>query len=71
MTARYGYGRTCPLDATLGVQLDVLLALRVRTAVFWVGKNSGLITRVPNPNGRTVSQHVCFRRPAHAPTRPR
>ena len=52
-----------PLDVTLGVQLDVLLALRVRTAVVWVGRNSDLITRVDNPNGRTVSQHVCFRRP--------
>ena len=55
-----------PLDKTLGVQLDVLLALNVRTAVYWVGQNSDLITRVPNPNGRTVSQHVCFRRPAPA-----
>jgi hypothetical protein len=60
-----------PLDATLGVQLDVLLALRVRTAVFWVGKNSDVITRVANPNGRTVSQHVCFRRPAPVPALPR
>jgi hypothetical protein len=58
-----------PLDATLGVQLDVLLAQQVRTAVFWVGKNSDLITRVPNPNRRTVSQHVCFRSPAPVPTR--
>jgi hypothetical protein len=60
-----------PLDVTLGVQLDVLLALRVRTAVFWVGPNSDLITRVNNPNGRTVSQHVCFRRPPRVPARPR
>jgi len=59
-----------PLDATLGVQLDVLLALRVRTAVFWVGSNSDLITRVDNPNGRTVSQHVCFRRPPLVPNLP-
>jgi hypothetical protein len=59
-----------PLDVTLGVQLDVLLALRVRTAVFWVGPNSDLITRVDNPNGRTVSQHVCFRRPPRVPARP-
>jgi hypothetical protein len=58
-----------PLDVTLGVQLDVLLALRVPTAVFWVGQNSDLITRVKNPNGRTVSQHVCFRRPPPAPAR--
>ncbi len=62
---------TDPLDATLGVQLDVLLALRVRTAVFWVGQNSDLITRVDNPNGRTVSQHVCFRRPPRVPARSR
>jgi hypothetical protein len=48
-----------PLEATLGVQLDVLLDERVRTAVFWVGENSDLITRLPNPNGRTVTQHVC------------
>jgi hypothetical protein len=60
-----------PLDVTLGVQLDVLLALRVRTAVFWVGQNSDLITRVDNPNGRTVSQHVCFRRPPPVPARRR
>ncbi len=60
-----------PLDVTLGVQLDALLALRVRTAVFWVGRNWVLITRVDNPNGRTVSQHVCFRRPPLAPARPR
>jgi hypothetical protein len=60
-----------PLDATLGVQLDVLLALRVRTAVFWVGQNSDLITRVDNPNRRTVSQHVCFRRPPLVPALPR
>jgi hypothetical protein len=60
-----------PLDVTLGVQLDVLLALRVRTAVFWVGQNSDLITRVNNPNGRTVSQHVCFRRPPRVPARSR
>ena len=60
-----------PLDVTLGVQLDVLLALRVRTAVFWVGRNSDLITRVDNPNGRTVSQHVCFRRPPLVPARSR
>jgi len=60
-----------PLDVTLGVQLDVLLALRVSAAVFWVGQNSDLITRVDNPNGRTVSQHVCFRRPPRVPARPR
>jgi hypothetical protein len=48
-----------PLEGTLGVQLDVLLDEGVRTAVFWVGENSDLITRekVKNPNGRTVSQH--------------
>jgi hypothetical protein len=51
-----------PLEATLGVQLDVLLDERVRRAVFWVGENSDLIKRLPNPNGRTVTQHVCFRR---------
>jgi hypothetical protein len=50
-----------PLEATLGVQLDVLLDERVRTAVFWVGENSDLIKRLPNPNERTVSQHICFR----------
>jgi hypothetical protein len=60
-----------PLGVTLGVQLDVLLVLRVRTAVFWVGPNSDLITRVDNPNGRTVSEHVCFRRPPRVPARPR
>ena len=48
-----------PLEATLGVQASVLVAERVRVAVFWVGENSDLITRLPNPNGRTVTQHIC------------
>lgn len=48
-----------PLRATLGVQLKVLAKERVASAVFWVGENSDLITRLPNPNGRTVTQHVC------------
>jgi hypothetical protein len=54
-----------PLDKTLGVQMDVMLEERVRTAVVWVGQNSDVITaeKVKNPNGRTVSQHVCFREP--------
>ena len=54
-----------PLDATLGVQMNVMLEEGVRTAVVWVGKNSNLITneKVKNPNRRTVSQHVCFRGP--------
>lgn len=58
-----------PVAATLGVQFDVLRDEGVRTAVFWVGENSDLITRkkVKNPNGRTVSQHICFRRPAPVP----
>lgn len=55
-----------PLGATLGVQMDVILAERVRTAVFWVGQNSDLITRLPNPNERTVTQHVCSRRSPRA-----
>ena len=48
-----------PLEATLGVQLSVLVAEGVRSTVFWVGENSDLITRLPNPNARTVTQHVC------------
>ena len=48
-----------PLEATWGVQLSVLVAEGVRTTVFWVGENSDLITRLPNPNARTVTQHVC------------
>jgi hypothetical protein len=54
-----------PLDKTLGVQLDVMIEEGVRTAVVWVGENSDVITnkKVKNPNGRTVSQHICFRGP--------
>jgi hypothetical protein len=48
-----------PLEATLGVQLSVLVAEGVRTTVFWVGENSDLITRLPSPNARTVTQHIC------------
>jgi hypothetical protein len=48
-----------PLQATIGVQLAVMAEEYVDTVVFWVGENSDLITRVPNPNSRTVSQHVC------------
>jgi hypothetical protein len=48
-----------PLMATLGVQLSVLVAEQVGIAVFWVGENSDLIRRLPNPNARTVTQHVC------------
>jgi hypothetical protein len=48
-----------PLEATLGVQLRVMAEEHVDTAVFWVGENSDLITRVHNPNSRTVTQHVC------------
>ncbi len=48
-----------PLQATLGAQLDVLAEEHVRRAVFWVGENSDLITRLPNPNARTVTQHLC------------
>jgi len=59
-----------PLKATLGVQMDVMVAEHVRTAVFWVGQNSDLITRLPNPNGRTVTQHVCSRRPPEVPALP-
>jgi hypothetical protein len=50
-----------PLHETLRVQLEVMAAERVRTSVFWVGENSDLITRLPNPNGRTVTQHICGR----------
>ncbi|MCA1650508.1 MAG: hypothetical protein LC753_09580 [Acidobacteria bacterium] len=50
-----------PLHETLRVQLRVLAAEQVRTAVFWVGRNSDLITLVPNPNSRTVTQHLCGR----------
>jgi hypothetical protein len=55
-----------PLQATLGVQLDVLAAERVDAAVFWVGEDSDEIERLPNPRRRTVSQHVCGLRPAVA-----
>jgi hypothetical protein len=48
-----------PLEETLGVQRSVLVAEGVSTAVFWVGENSDLITRLPNPNARTVTQHIC------------
>jgi hypothetical protein len=48
-----------PLEATLGVQLGVMVAEGVRIAVFWVGENSDLIARLPNPNARTVTQHLC------------
>ncbi len=48
-----------PLQATLRLQLDVMAKHHVRTTVFWVGENSDLITRLPNPNGRTVTDHLC------------
>jgi hypothetical protein len=48
-----------PLQATLGVQLQVIAEAQVGTTVFWVGENSDLITRLPNPNSRTVTQHLC------------
>ena len=48
-----------PLDATLGLQLNALVDEAVSTAIFWVGEDSDLITRLDNPNGRTVTQHIC------------
>lgn len=48
-----------PLQETLGVQYTVMAEEQVQSAVFWVGENSDLITRLPNPNSRTVTQHVC------------
>ena len=61
-----------PLDATLGVQFDVLLEERVRTAVVWVGRNTEVITLevVNNPHARTVSDHICFRGPPRDPLLP-
>jgi hypothetical protein len=48
-----------PLEATLGTQLEVLAEEDVSRAIFWVGENSDLIARLPNPNSRTVTQHLC------------
>jgi hypothetical protein len=48
-----------PLKETLGVQLDVIAAEQVHETVFWVADNSDLITRVPNPHSRTVTDHIC------------
>jgi len=56
-----------PLHETLGVQFTVMLEEHVSTAVFWVGENSDLLTRLPNPNARTVSQHVCGLSPTSHP----
>lgn len=49
-----------PLYSTLRVQLDVMAEKKVSLVVFWVGMDSDLIGN-PNPNGRTVAEHVCGR----------
>jgi hypothetical protein len=49
-----------PLRPTLGVQLEVMAEKGVQQVVFWAGKDSDLIDD-PNPNARTVTQHVCGR----------
>ena len=49
-----------PLGHTRRVQLEVMAEKGVQQVVFWVGKDSDLIPD-PNPNGRTVTQHVCGR----------
>jgi hypothetical protein len=49
-----------PLGHTLRVQLGVMAEKGVQHVVFWVGKDSDLLDD-PNPNGRTVTQHVCGR----------
>ena len=63
---------TIPLEVTLGVQLDVLLALRVRTPCSGWAENWDLITRVDCT--RTDGQchkHICFRCPRPSPALPR
>ena len=47
-----------PLQSTIGIQLDVMAEKNVQEVVFWVGQDSDLI-RNPNPNNRTVADHVC------------
>ena len=49
-----------PLGHTLRVQLGVMAEKGVQQVVFWVGKDSDLLDD-PNPDGRTVTQHVCGR----------
>ena len=49
-----------PLSHTLRVQLEVMAEKGVQQVVFWVGKDSDLLDD-PNPNGRTVTEHVCGR----------
>lgn len=48
-----------PLHDTLGVQWGIFQAAGIADAVIWVGEDSDLILHQPNPNNRTVSQHVC------------
>ena len=47
------YTQPIPCQARGGVDTAITLG--------GSGENSDLIKRLPNPNGRTVSQHVCFR----------
>jgi hypothetical protein len=49
-----------PLGHTLRVQLGVMAEKGVQQVVFWVGEDSDLLGD-PNPNSRTVTQHVCGR----------
>jgi hypothetical protein len=49
-----------PLGHTLRIQLEVMAEKGVQQVVFWVGRDSDLLGD-PNPNGRTVTQHVCGR----------
>jgi hypothetical protein len=49
-----------PLGHSLRIQLGVMAEKGVQQVVFWVGKNSDLLDD-PNPNGRTVTEHVCRR----------
>jgi hypothetical protein len=49
-----------PLGHTLRTQLGVMVEKGVQQVVIWVGKDSDLLAE-PNPNGRTVTQHVCAR----------
>jgi hypothetical protein len=47
-----------PLQPTLRTQLDVIAEKGVQDVVLWVGMDADLI-REPNPDNRTVTDHVC------------
>src|SRR5262245_9242039 len=49
-----------PLGHTLRLQLEVMAEKGVQQVIFWVGKDSDMLGD-PNPNARSVTQHVCGR----------